>query len=163
MEGRGQQAPTAGRRDAPTARRGPDPVLLAALVFDTALAIVDAVTPVVLFNLLIFGPLVAAFRTGPRQTAYVAIYALALAILEGLPHHIFGTPDHLVRVAAIGATGVLSVWGSRLRERNAIAEQRAALLARAAALLGGGAGPERALAPGAPRLLPAAAGRRRGD
>src|SRR4051794_18353983 len=163
MEGRGHQAPTAGRRDAPTARRGPDPVLLAALVFDTALAIVDAVTPVVLFNLLIFGPLVAAFRTGPRQTAYVAIYALVLAILEGLPHHIFGTADHIVRVAAIAATGVLSVWGSRLRERNAIAEQRAALLARAAALLGGGEDPEQALARVAHLLVPAVVDRCRVD
>jgi PAS domain S-box-containing protein len=163
MEGRGHRAPTAGRRDAPTARRGPDPVVLAALVFDTALAIVDAVTPVVLFNLLIFGPLVAAFRTGPRQTAYVAIYTLALAILEGLPHHIFGTPDHLVRVAAIGSTGVLSVWGSWLRERNAIAEQRAALLARAAALLAGGEDAERALARVARLVVPAIVDRCRVD
>src|SRR3954453_3264504 len=163
MEGRGHQALTPWRRNAATPRRGPDVVLLAALVIDTALAIVDAVTPVVLFNLLIFGPLVAAFRTGPRRTAYVAIYALVLAILEGLPHHIFGTADHIVRVAAIAATGVLSVWGSRLRERNAIAEQRAALLARAAALLGGGENSEEALARVARLVVPAVVDRCRID
>jgi PAS domain S-box-containing protein len=163
MEGRRHQALTAGRRDAATARRGPDLVLIAALVIDTALAIVDALTQVVLFNLLIFGPLVAAFRTGPRRTAYVAIYATALATLEGVPHHIFGTADHIVRVAAIAATGVLSVWGSRLRERNAIAEQRAALLARAAALLGGGEDPERALARVARLVVPVLVDRCRVD
>jgi len=163
MQGRGQQAPMAGRRDAAAARRGPDLVLVAALVLDTVLAIVDAVTPVVLFNLLIFGPLVAAFRTGPRRTAYVAIYALLLSILEGIPHHIFGTPDHIVRVAAIATTGVLSVWGSRLRERNARAEQRAALLARATALLVAGEDPEPALVGVARLVVPAVADRCRVD
>jgi PAS domain S-box-containing protein len=164
MEGRGQQAPTAGRRDAAAARRGPDVVLLVALGFDTALAIVDAVTTqVVLFNLLIFGPLVAAFRTGPRRTAYVAIYALVLSILEGIPHHIFGAPDHIVRVAAIATTGVLSVWGSWLRERNARAEQRAAVFARAAALLRGGDDPEQSLAQVTRLVVPAVADRCRVD
>src|SRR3954453_22611160 len=163
MEGRGHQALTPWRRNAATPRRGPDVVLLAALVIDTALAIVDAVTPVVLFGLLIFGPLVAAFRTGPRRTAYVAIYALLLSILEGIPHHIFGTPDHIVRVAAIATTGVLSVWGSRLRERNARAEQRAALLARATALLVAGEDPEPALVGVARLVVPAVADRCRVD
>jgi PAS domain S-box-containing protein len=163
MEGRGQQALAVGRRDAAAAARGRDLVLITALVFDTALAVIDAVTKVVLFNLLIFGPLVAAFRTGPRRTAYVAIYALLLSVLEGIPHHIFGSPDHLVRVAAIATTGALSVWGSWLRERNARAEQRAALLARAAALLATGADVEEALDRVARLVVPAVVDRCRID
>jgi PAS domain S-box-containing protein len=164
MEGRGQQSPAPERRDVGASRRGPDPVLVVALVFDTALAIVDAFTEqVVLFNLLIFGPLVAAFRTGPRRTAYVAIYALVLSILEGIPHHIFGKPDHIVRVAAIATTGALSVWGSWLRERNARAEQRAALRARAVALFARAGDVEQALAGTARLLVPTAADRCRID
>jgi hypothetical protein len=115
-----------------------DAVLWIALGFDTALAIVDALTAsVVLINLLIVGPLVAAFRTPPRTTAGVAAYALALALYEGIPHGIFGTRDHLVRCAAIAATGGLAVWGSWQRERTARAEARAAILAPAGAVLGG--------------------------
>jgi hypothetical protein len=97
-----------GRRlGAPIRGAGPerkdDVVLWIALAVDTALAIVDALTPVVLINLLIFGPLVAAFRARPRPTALVAVYALALALYEGIPHGIFGSSDHVVRCAAIAA------------------------------------------------------------
>jgi hypothetical protein len=117
-------------------RPSADVLLWVALIVDTVLAVVDALTPVVLLNLLIFGPLVAAFRSRPKTTALVAVYGLALAIFEGVPHHIFGTRDHIVRCAAIAATGALAVWGSWQRERTARAEARAALLARAGALLG---------------------------
>src|SRR4051812_27471190 len=122
-----------------------DILLWVAVVVDTVLAIVDAFTPVVLFGLLIFGPLVAAFRTRPRTTALVAIYAVVLALYEGVPHDFFGSADHLVRVAAIAATGALAVWGSVQRERTARAEVRAAVLARAAAMLGASLDYERTL------------------
>jgi serine phosphatase RsbU (regulator of sigma subunit)/PAS domain-containing protein len=125
--------------------RGADVLLWVAVVVDTLLAIVDAVTPVVLFGLLVFGPLVAAFRTRPRTTALVAIYAVVLALLEGVPHHFFGSVDHLVRVTAIAATGVLAVWGSAQRHKSARAETRAALLARAGAMLGASLDYERTL------------------
>jgi hypothetical protein len=116
--GRGLRAATLG------AAHSADGILVLALAVDTALAAIDAVTPVVLLNLLIFGPLVAAFRASARTTAIVSAYALALAIYEGIPHGIFGTGDHLVRCAAIAATGVLAVWGARQRERTARAEGR---------------------------------------
>src|SRR3954470_17407081 len=140
-----------GRTTGPDGRRGgrapgsADVLLWVAVVVDTLLAVIDAVTPVVLLGLLIFGPLVAAFRTRPRTTALVAIYAVALALYEGVPHHFFGSADHLVRVAAIAATGVLAVWGSAQRQKSARAETRAALLARAGAMLGASLDYERAL------------------
>src|SRR3954452_20306144 len=131
-----------GGTTGPDGRRGvrapgsSDVLLWVAVVVDTILAVVDAFTPVVLFGLLIFGPLVAAFRTRPRTTALVAIYAVALALYEGIPHHFFGSADHLVRVAAIAATGALAVWGSSHRQESASAESRAATLARVGAMLG---------------------------
>ena len=64
--GRGLRAATAG------AAHSADAILIAALAVDTALAVIDAVTPIVLLNLLIFGPLVAAFRASARTTAIVS-------------------------------------------------------------------------------------------
>jgi serine phosphatase RsbU (regulator of sigma subunit)/anti-sigma regulatory factor (Ser/Thr protein kinase) len=122
-----------------------DRVIVLALLLDTAIAVVDAVTPVVLINLVVFGPLVAAVRSTARRTALVAAYALGLAVYEGVPHGIFGTPDHLVRCAAIAVTGALAVWGARLRERREATRRRAALLAEAGALLSASLGYEATL------------------
>jgi len=144
---------------APGAGHAADAVLVLALGVDTALAVVDALTPVVLLNLLIFGPLVAAFRASSRTTAIVSVYALALAIYEGIPHGILGTGDHVVRCAAIAATGVLAVWGARQRERTARAEGRSALLARAGAVLGASLDVEDTLVGVARLVVPVAADR----
>jgi PAS domain S-box-containing protein len=103
---------------------------------DTAIAVADVFTSIVLFNLLVFGPLIAATRARPRDTAIVGVYALALGIYEGIPHGFFGTVDHIVRCAAIAATGVLAVWGAWLRERTEAAQRRSSVLAEAGALLG---------------------------
>jgi serine phosphatase RsbU (regulator of sigma subunit)/anti-sigma regulatory factor (Ser/Thr protein kinase) len=110
-------------------------VLVVAFLVDTAIAAVDAVTDVVLINLVVAGPLIAASRTGPRRTALIGGYALALGIYEGIPHHILGEPDHVVRCAAIALTGGLAVWGAWLRERREAAQRHTALLAEAGALL----------------------------
>src|SRR6185436_725349 len=59
----------------------------------------------------------------------------ALALYEGIPHHIFGTGDHLVRCAAIALTGGLAVWSAWLRERREASQRQVALLAEAAPLL----------------------------
>ena len=139
--------------------RSADVLLVIALAVDTVLAIVDAVTPIVLMNLLVFGPLVAAFRSRPRTTALVAVYAVVLALLEGVAHGFFGSADHLVRCAAIAATGVVAVWGSWQRERTARAEASAALLARAGAMLGASPDHEATLRDVAGLVVPAAADR----
>src|SRR3954447_19491263 len=112
-----------------------DGVLLAAFLIDTTIAVVDAYTAAVLINLVVVGPLIAATRVGPRRTALISLYAVALALYEGIPHHIFGTPDHLVRCAAIALTGGLAVWSAWLRERREATQEQAALLAEAGPLL----------------------------
>src|SRR5919199_2074420 len=126
-------------RASPRARRlagrPVDGVLIVAFLVDTAIAVIDAVTAVVLINLVVVGPLIAASRTGPRRTGVIAAYALALGIYEGIPHHILGEPDHVVRCSAIALTGGLAVWGAWLRERREAAQRHTALLAEAGALL----------------------------
>jgi len=112
-----------------------DWVLAAAFAIDTAIAVIDARTDLVLIGLVVVGPLIAATRAGPRRTALVSLYAVALALYEGYPHHIFGSPDHLVRCAAIALTGALAVWSAWLRERRESTQQQAALLAEAGPLL----------------------------
>src|SRR4051812_28297229 len=107
---RRRPAAVAGDRAPRSLRRAvADPVVVAAILLDTAIAIVDAVTPLVLINLVVLGPLVAALRTGWRGTGIVSAYALALGVYEGIPHGIFGTSDHLARCAAIAMTGALAM------------------------------------------------------
>jgi PAS domain S-box-containing protein len=159
-DGGGDRRPDGGHAGMPARGNGRDDLVLwIAVGVDTVLAIVDAFTPVVLINLLIVGPLVAAFRTPPRKTAAVAAYALGLALYEGIPHGIFGSRDHLVRCAAIAATGGLAVWGSWQRARIARAEARAALLARAGAILGGSLRLDETLPAVGESVVPAAADR----
>lgn len=112
-----------------------DGVLVIAFLIDTAIAIVDAFTPILLVNLVVVGPLIAATRATPRRTAAIALYALALGIYEGVPHHILGSGDHLVRCLAIALTGGLAVWGAWLRTRAEAAQRHVALLAEAGAVL----------------------------
>src|SRR4051794_36984319 len=112
-----------------------DGVLLAAFVIDTTIAIVDAYTDSVLINLVVVGPLIAATRVGPRRTALISLYAVALGLYEGVPHHIFGTLDHLIRCTAIALTGGLAVWSAWLRQRSEAAQRHVALLAEAGAVL----------------------------
>jgi serine phosphatase RsbU (regulator of sigma subunit)/anti-sigma regulatory factor (Ser/Thr protein kinase) len=83
----------------------------------------------------VIGPLVAAVRSRARGTVLVGAYAFGLAVYEGIPHGIFGTPDHMVRCAAIALTAALAVWGARLGERREATQRRVAVLAEAGALL----------------------------
>jgi hypothetical protein len=162
-DGDGDGQPDGGRLRVPARGRRPeradDLIVWIALGADTALAVVDALTPVVLINLLVFGPLVAAFRARPRTTALVAVYAVGLALYEGIPHGIFGSSDHLVRCAAIAATGVVAVWGSWQRAGIAGAEARTALLTRAGAVLRASPRYDHTLPAMAALLVPAAADR----
>ncbi len=76
----------------------------------------------VLVELLLIGPVVAAFGASPSQTAIVALFALGVAIPLGLTSNDFGTSDQLTRLAAVGLVGGLAVGIARLRtdrERDA--------------------------------------------
>ena len=85
----------------------------------TAVGAVDAVAggDVILIALLSAGPLVAATRLGPRPTAAVSAYALAVAILLGVPTEDLGSADHAIRVAVLAAICLVAVWAADLAER----------------------------------------------
>src|SRR3954454_25090307 len=106
-----------------------DGVLLAAFLIDTTIAVVDAYTAAVLINLVVVGPLIAATRVGPRRTALISLYAVALGLSEGIPHHIFGALEHLIRGTAIALTAGHAVCSSWLQQRSEAGQRRVALRA----------------------------------
>jgi PAS domain S-box-containing protein len=76
----------------------------------------------VLIELLLLGPVVAAFGATPSQTASVALFALGVAIPLTLINSDLGESDQLTRLAAVGLVGGLAVGIARLRsdrERDA--------------------------------------------
>jgi PAS domain S-box-containing protein len=85
----------------------------------TVLAIVDLPLghSAVLISFLAAGPVVAAARAGPRSTALVGAYAVAVGILLGVADHIFGHTEHLLRVGVVVVLSALAVWIAGLAER----------------------------------------------
>jgi PAS domain S-box-containing protein len=113
----GSQTHTGGVRDG----RG---VFLLSLIAVCAVAAVDLAVgeDTVLVELLLIGPIVAAFGASPNHTAIVALFALAVAIPLSLTTDDFGSADQLIRLAAIGLVSGLAVGIARLRsdrERDA--------------------------------------------
>jgi PAS domain S-box-containing protein len=99
-------------------------VFLLALVAVCAVAILDIAVGqrTVLVELLLIGPVVAAFGASTNQTAIVALVALAIAIPLALTSEDFGSADRLAGLAAVGLVGGLAVGIARLRsdrERDA--------------------------------------------
>ena len=75
-----------------------------------------------LVELLLVGPVVAAFGATPGQTAIVALFAIAVAIPLGLASDDFGSTEQLSASAAVGLVSGLAVGIARLRsdrERDA--------------------------------------------
>jgi len=73
-------------------------------------------------ELLLIGPVIAAFGTSSRHTAIVAGLALLASIPLGAVGGSFGSGDHLTGVIAVGLVGGLAVGIARLRsgrERDA--------------------------------------------
>jgi PAS domain S-box-containing protein len=82
----------------------------------TLLAGIDAAAPdVVLVGAFVLGPLVAAARSGTRETATVAMYAFALGVLAGVWNDVFLSGDHLTRLFALAIGASVSVWIAALR------------------------------------------------
>jgi PAS domain S-box-containing protein len=113
----GTQTHTGGVRDG----RG---VFLLSLIAVCAVAAVDLVfgKDTVLVELLLIGPVIAAFGASPGHTAIVALFAVAVAIPLGLATEDFGSSDQLIRLAAVGLVSGLAVGIARLRsdrERDA--------------------------------------------
>lgn len=96
----------------------------------TLLAIVDALVGdrAILIVLLVLGPLFAATRASPRQTAWVAAYTVVLAVVLGVVDDIFGDIQHLVRVGAVLGVGMSAVWIAWLRTGLEREQRRAAFL-----------------------------------
>ena len=92
-------------------------VFLLSLVAVCAVAALDIAVGdrAVLVELLLIGPVVAAFGATPGQTGIVALLALVLAIPLGLAGDAFGSVDHLAGLAAVGLVGGLAVGIARLR------------------------------------------------
>jgi len=93
------------------------------LLLATAIGASDLLTrgyPLV--GLLAIPPLIAAVRCGPRATAVVSAYSLAISVGLGFSASVgFGSADHVTRVAVVVAASIFAVLlaGSRVRRQRA--------------------------------------------
>jgi PAS domain S-box-containing protein len=71
-----------------------------------------------LVELLVVGPLIAAFGAGPRDTAIVGAIAFLLAVPMGLVSDVFGSTEHVLSVAAVAIVGALATGVARLRSER---------------------------------------------
>ena len=87
-----------------------------ALLVVAAIAVLDALlsTDAVLVELLAAGPLVAATRSTPRQTAIVGAVALAVSVPLGLANGMFTSLQHVVGTITVAVGSVLAVALARL-------------------------------------------------
>jgi PAS domain S-box-containing protein len=69
----------------------------------------------ILVELLVVGPVIAAFGASPRDTGIVAVIAFLAAIPLGLAGDAFGSAEHLIGVAAVGIVGALATGVANLR------------------------------------------------
>jgi PAS domain S-box-containing protein len=72
----------------------------------------------VFVELLVVGPIIAAFGATPRDTATVGLIAFLAAIPIGLAGDAFGSAEHLVGVAAVAIVGALSTGVAKLRSER---------------------------------------------
>jgi len=102
-----------GARAASRAVAGAVVYCLAAAAFDVATGRTDVfIAPQIL------GPIAASAWASARRTALVAVLAVTLAVLLGLPDHIFAQPGHLWRVALVLVGAVMAVGVAAARERR---------------------------------------------
>jgi PAS domain S-box-containing protein len=72
----------------------------------------------VLVELLVVGPIIAAFGASPRDTAIVGVVAFVAAIPIGLAGDAFGSTEHLVGAAAVAIVGALATGVAVLRSQR---------------------------------------------
>ena len=129
--------------------------LFAALGAIVLVAAIDIAvgSSVMLVQLLVAGPLIAATGASARHTTGVAVLAFALALVLGIPPDSFGSSEHLVGAGVVAVGGLLAVIIARLRaqgERDSARLQVQYGVARALA-------EAESFEEGAPRLLEAIA------
>ncbi|GAA2630892.1 PP2C family protein-serine/threonine phosphatase [Actinomadura fulvescens] len=88
-----------------------------ALTADTAIAAADAALTnnVIFIGLLIVGPLLASARLKSAATALVGGYAVLLGLALGVPDHIFGSHDHLLRCLIVAVGGAFATLTAYIR------------------------------------------------
>ena len=94
--------------------RGAFLLALAAVCVVAALEAALGARPV-LAELLLAGPLIAAFGASARQASAVAVLALVASIALGWASDAFGSAEHVASVIAVGVGGLLSVAVARTR------------------------------------------------
>jgi PAS domain S-box-containing protein len=109
----GSHTHTAGLHDG----RG---TFLAALLAICAVVALDFAiqADAVLVELLVLGPIIAAFGASPRDTAIVGVVAFLAAIPLGLAGDAFGSTEHVFGVAAVAIVGALATGVARLRSQR---------------------------------------------
>lgn len=85
-----------------------------------AVAVIDAATGrhLVLISLLAIGPCAALYTARWRRTASIALLALGLAVLLGIPDGVFGTDTQYAQLASVILVGVCAVAGAAVLERR---------------------------------------------
>ena len=93
---------------------------LVAAALTTLLAGIDAAlgASAILTGILVLGPLLAAARSGPRETAALAAYAVFLGFVGGTGNEIFLEREHLTRLLALTIGASVAVWIAALRTRG---------------------------------------------
>ena len=91
----------------------------------------------VLISFLATGPLIAAAFGRPRTALFVALWAVALAVVLGAADDMFGTTDHMIRVGVVATISGLSVWLAFTRQGLERARFRYRLIADAGAAMSG--------------------------
>jgi PAS domain S-box-containing protein len=127
----GSQTSTAGFRT----ERG---TFLAALVAICVVAALDVAVDAdaVLVQLLVVGPVIAAFGASPRETAIVALIAFLASIPIGFAGDAFGSTEHVISIAAVGIVGALAIGVARLRSARELDAARLTVQYGVARVLG---------------------------
>ncbi|MBR7832983.1 hypothetical protein KDL01_06900 [Actinospica durhamensis] len=112
--------PAAGSAPGGHPRWNPTSVWALSALLCLAVAVIDAGTGrrLVLMSLLTIGPCTALFTARWRRTASVALLALGLAVLLGVPDGVFGTDTHYALLASIAVVGLCTVTGAAVLERH---------------------------------------------
>ncbi len=92
---------------------------LVAVALAVAIAVLDYVTPPeeMFLGLLVVPPLIASATVQPSTTCWIALLSLVEAVALGAHEHIWLGTDHVTRVIAVAAAGVLGV-GLALERRE---------------------------------------------
>jgi PAS domain S-box-containing protein len=109
-------------------------VSLAAICVVAALDLIVG-SEAILAELLVVGPLIAAFGASPRQTAAAAVLAVLAVIPIGAAGDSFASAEHLIASAAVALVGLLAVGIARLREQRERDAARIAAQLRVARVL----------------------------